>query len=97
VAGSFFRPLALAYILAILSSLAVALTVTPAMSLILLPRSQSLGRQSPLANAARWLCRRGLPPLLKRPAPVVAGMVLLFAGAGYLYVQLKEEYLPRFQ
>src|SRR6185503_1857743 len=33
LAGAFFRPLALAYVLAIFASLAVALTVTPAMAL----------------------------------------------------------------
>ncbi len=38
VAGEFFRPLALAYGLA---STIVALTVTPALALILLPRSSS--------------------------------------------------------
>ena len=38
LAGAFFRPLALSYVLAIGASLFVALTVTPALSLLLLPR-----------------------------------------------------------
>ena len=38
LAGAFFRPLALSYMLAIGASLFVALTVTPALSLLLLPR-----------------------------------------------------------
>ncbi len=36
--GSFFAPLALSYILAIMASLAVALTLTPALSLMFFPR-----------------------------------------------------------
>src|SRR5262249_25566566 len=39
LAGAFFRPLALAYVLAILASLAVALTVTPGLAYLLLTDS----------------------------------------------------------
>lgn len=39
VAGTFFRPLAIAYVLAIAASLLVALVVTPAMCLMLLPNA----------------------------------------------------------
>ena len=54
LAGSFFRPLALSYVLAILASLFVALTVTPAMSLLLLPK-HAQAREAP---AVRWLKAR---------------------------------------
>ena len=50
--GAFFRPLALAYALAVLASMAVALTVTPALSLMLLHRAPLERRQSPLVG---WL------------------------------------------
>ena len=47
VAGAFFRPLAVAYILAVLASLGVALTVTPALSMMLLPQVAGVWRVSP--------------------------------------------------
>jgi CzcA family heavy metal efflux pump len=50
--GSFFRPLALAYGLAILASLLVALTVTPALALMLLSKAPVERRDSPVV---RWL------------------------------------------
>ena len=48
--GAFFRPLALSYTLAIVASLLVALTVTPALALILLGRSTIERRQSPVVG-----------------------------------------------
>ena len=51
LAGSFFRPLALSYVLAILASLLVALIVTPALSLLLLPK-HTHAREAPVVTRA---------------------------------------------
>ena len=57
--GAFFRPLALSYALAVLVSMVVALTVTPALSLILLPRGTLKRRESPLVRGAQARLRSG--------------------------------------
>lgn len=68
--GSFFRPLAFSYGLSILASLVVALTVIPALALIMLRNAPIERRESPLV---RWL-QRGYTALLARivPRPGVA-------------------------
>jgi CzcA family heavy metal efflux pump len=55
VQGALFRPLGLAYIFATLASLAVALTVTPALTLMLLVRR---GGRTSEARVLGWLKRR---------------------------------------
>ena len=57
LAGAFFRPLALSYVLAILASLAVALTVTPALALLLLPKHLDT-RESRLVGGLKARYRR---------------------------------------
>ena len=60
LAGSFFRPLALSYVLAISASLLVALIVTPALSLMLLPQAIH-EREAPLVTWLKDRYRRILP------------------------------------
>jgi CzcA family heavy metal efflux pump len=55
VQGALFRPLATAYVLAILASLVVALTVTPALTLLLLGRR---GRREHESRTLAWLKAR---------------------------------------
>ncbi len=96
VAGAFFRPLATAYILAVLASLAVALTLTPALALLLLPGKVERHREAPLARFVRRIYRGLLPVGLNRPVRTLGLLALLFGGTAALYPLLKEEYLPRF-
>ncbi len=97
LAGSFFRPLAFSYVLAILASMLVALTVTPALSLMLLPGAPERRGEAPLA---RWLKRRFravLPWFIARPAWAVVFLVAAFTLTGLALPRLGEEFLPNFQ
>jgi CzcA family heavy metal efflux pump len=95
--GAFFRPLAFSYALAVLASMVVALTVTPALSLILLHRSPLERRQSPLV---RWL-QRGYVAILGRiirsPRPAIAmiGVIVLLGVA--VTPTLGQSLLPDFK
>lgn len=99
LAGTFFRPLALSYILAVTASLAVALVVTPALCLLLLrPTAEGEERPDPaFARILKSLYRATLPRLLPHPAAVVAGLVGVFAISGFAVARLGEEFLPHFK
>ena len=77
LSGAFFKPLVMAYVLAILSSMVVAVTVTPALGLILLRNAPLEGKGSPLVT---WLAQRYSLLLAKatqgpRRAPFVVALV----------------------
>ncbi|MFT5524482.1 MAG: CzcA family heavy metal efflux pump [Pirellulaceae bacterium] len=97
LAGSFFRPLALAYVLAIFASLVVALTVTPAMSLLLLPGRSDRHRESPLIEILKGPYRAVLPMLIRRPMLALVALLGLLVGTLATVPFLGEEFLPNFQ
>jgi Cu/Ag efflux pump CusA len=77
--GAFLRPLALSYLLAVLASLLVALTVAPAMSLLLFGGRPPARRPSPLAGRLQAGYTQTLSRLLDRSrgAYPVVGMIAL--------------------
>jgi len=98
LAGTFFRPLALSYILAIAASLAVALTVTPAMSLMLLRIDSGPHREAWLARNVKAGYRFVLPRLAHRPGLAILILAVAFAVTGWVWhAKLGEEFLPNFK
>src|SRR5574341_83846 len=97
VSGAFFQPLAIAYALAVLASMFVALTVTPALCLILLAKAQIEHRTSPLV---RWLLpiyEAVLARIIQRPRPVFLGTAaVIVVGIGVLPL-LGESLFPEFK
>src|SRR5215469_9185595 len=97
VSGSFFQPLALSYALALLASMVVALTVTPALCLLLLRNVALERRESPLL---RWL-QRGYSALLGRiirtPYPAFATVVAIVLLGLAVLPFLGESLFPTFK
>jgi len=97
VTGSFLRPLALGYVVAILASMAVALTVTPALSLLLAGGRSSSG-ESPVARALGRAHASALSWLVGRPVLAAAATgVLLVAGLAVLPTLRNQTVAPPLQ
>jgi CzcA family heavy metal efflux pump len=96
LAGRLFGPLGLTYIFAILASLAVALTLTPALCLVLMGQREIKTHEPPLV---RWLKQRYgsvLGHVERHPGLVLAGVALFGALGLGLTPFLAVEFLPPF-
>ena len=97
VTGAFFKPLILSYMLAVLASLVVALTVTPALALILLRKAKLERRQSPLVKWLHSSYERILVPIIRTPRPAFAVVALVTVAAVLVIPRLGEELFPTFK
>lgn len=94
--GSFFEPLARSYAIAVLAAMLVALTLTPALSLMLTTK-RGISRRSPLA---RWPERRydtALSKLLDRPRAVTIGAAVAVLAGIALIPALSGPVIPSFK
>jgi CzcA family heavy metal efflux pump len=98
LAGSFFRPLGFAYVASTLCSLLVALTVTPAMCLWLLPSANIDDRhEARFARMFKSWYLRVLPSCLLRPRTTLAVAAVLLISAVGVTPFLGGEFLPDFR
>ncbi|HUP01770.1 MAG TPA: efflux RND transporter permease subunit [Gemmatimonadota bacterium] len=101
VEGRMLRPLGFAYIVSIMASLLVALTVTPVLCHYLLGRSDVLRAERDEPSAlVRWLKRkydRTLAATLDRPRPILVGSAAAVGAALVVFLFLGRGFLPEFQ
>ncbi|HET8785260.1 MAG TPA: efflux RND transporter permease subunit [Candidatus Limnocylindrales bacterium] len=97
LSGSFFQPLVISYGLAVLASLLVALTVTPALAFILLRNAPIERQRSPITKRLQDAYSRLIARLLRstRPAFITVGMVSMIGIA--VWPQLGQSLLPDFK
>ena len=98
VEGRLMRPLGVAYLVALLASLIVAVTVTPALCYLLLPRSRAV-RQGREPRVVAWLKRhysRMLEPILEHPWRVTLIALAMLALALGSLPFMGRSFLPEF-
>lgn len=98
VEGRLLRPLGFAYVVSILASLLVALTVTPALCAYLLPRARAVMEERESA-LVRWLkprYARTLQTVLARPKQVLGAAVLALLLTLAVVPFLGTAFLPEF-
>jgi len=95
--GAFFQPLALSYTLAIAASMAVALTVTPALALLMLRGARIERRKSPLVGWLQKGYTAGLSRIIVKPIAAYATVAALTVVGVAVYPQLGQSLFPRFQ
>ncbi|MGE5236880.1 MAG: efflux RND transporter permease subunit, partial [Acidobacteriota bacterium] len=99
VSGVFFRALALTMVVALLTSLVLAVTLTPSLATWLAPRDHGRGdgegeQGGAVLRRARWAYEKAVRLALRRPWWTLAGCALLLLVGLGLALGLKSEFLP---
>lgn len=96
--GRMFAPLGLAYIMTLLASLVVSLTVTPVLAAYLLPKARFLQREGDplLLRCLKWLDSHLLRFSLRHSTVVLVGVTVLVLLSVSCIRWMGGEFLPRF-
>ena len=95
--GSFFAPLALSYILAIMASLGVALTLTPALAFLFFARGVRDSGEPRLQTWLKKIYSRTLAAISRAPAAIMLFVFVLCVGAVVVLPFFGGEFLPEFR
>ncbi|MEX0812818.1 MAG: efflux RND transporter permease subunit [Chitinophagales bacterium] len=97
--GRLLKPLGIAFVTSVLTSLVVAVTVTPVLCSYLLKREKVLSKNAEGTRVERWLRKhysRLLGGTLKFPKTIITVTVITFLSSMGLLTQLGRSFLPEF-
>ena len=96
LSGAFFQPLVLAYGLAVLASMLVAATVTPALCLLMVSRGHRQ-KESPLTRVLKRGYGAALSVVMRRPQPAILAAAAAIGAGVLVYPTLGQSPLPNFK
>lgn len=96
--GRLFTPLGITYIVSILASLVVSLTVTPVLSYWMLPKAKVMGhdRDSFVLRFLKWLAGFAIRYSVRHPWPVLGLVTAGVVVSGVVVAGLGRDFLPPF-
>ncbi len=97
LAGAFFKPLALAFTLGLLAAMVVAITVTPALGLLLLRSAPLERRMLPLIERMQRGYEGVLARIVQGPRTALFGAAMIVAVGLAVWPWLGQSLLPSFQ
>ena len=97
VAGAFFPSIAVAYLAALVASMVVALTLTPALSLLLLSDESAERGKSPLVQRLQHGYEGVLSRVVSSPLPAFVAVGALVVAAAAAAPFLQQSLLPTFK
>ncbi len=98
IEGRLFTPLGVAYIISLVASLIISLTVTPVLCSYLLPQAKATQQHKDglLVRTLKDFDRKILTRTMKHPFAILGGCTLLLVGALLLLPLMGSNFLPAF-
>ncbi|WP_414530377.1 efflux RND transporter permease subunit [Nodularia chucula] len=97
VEGRIFTPMAIAYLLSIVASTSVALTLTPALCALLLANADLPTTETWVERFSQRLYRPLLQFAIRRPKIILTGAIASFVASILIMTSLGQVFLPEFQ
>ncbi|MFO0900526.1 MAG: efflux RND transporter permease subunit [Pirellulales bacterium] len=96
--GRLFAPLGVAYIVSILASLGVSLTVTPVLSYWLLPQARFMSHEKDglLLRSLKWVAGHAIRFSVNHPWPILGLVMAAVVTSGVVASRLGRDFLPPF-